>query len=115
MTERATEAQCQRTIVEAAKMFGWRVHAERAAGGGKHGWRTPIQGHAGFPDLVLVRGLQLWIVELKRKPNKVEDAQREWLDALYVAGVEAWTVWVPEQMDEFCQMLAERPAQGAVA
>lgn len=108
MTARATEAQCQATIVEAAKMLGWRVHAERAAGGGRHGWRTPIQGHAGFPDLVLVRGAELLVVELKRKPNRLEPAQVGWLDALRVAGVQTAVVWVPEGMQTFIDQLARR-------
>lgn len=108
---RATETQCQATIVAGAKTFGWRVHAERPAQGGK-GWRTPIQGHKGFPDLVLVRGRRVMFVELKRKPNKVEPEQQEWLDDLAVAGVEARVVWVPEGMQTFLAELARRPMEG---
>lgn len=104
---RATESQCQATIVATAKMFGWRVHAERAANSGR-GWRTPIQGHAGFPDLVLVRDGRALVVELKRRPNKVEPEQQEWLDALAAAGLEARVVWVPEQLDAFTAELATR-------
>lgn len=110
---RPTEVECQRTIIEAAKTFGWRVHAERAANSAK-GWRTPIQGHAGWPDLILIRPPQLWAVELKRAPNRVEPEQQEWLDALQACGVETFVVWVPEQLDEFCKALARRPAKGAM-
>lgn len=106
---RASERECQATIVAIAKMFGWRVHAERPAQAGK-GWRTPIQGHAGFPDLVLVRDDRVLAVELKRKPNRLEDDQREWLEALAVAGVETRVVWVPEGMDAFNAELAARSA-----
>lgn len=103
---RPTEAQCQATIVAAAKLLGWKVHATRQAMT-RRGWRTPVQGHAGFPDLVLVRGSQLRMVELKRKPNRVEPEQQEWLDAL-AAGVDVSVAWVPEQMHELLAELAER-------
>lgn len=105
---RATEAECQRTVIDAAKLCGWLVHAERPAQSAR-GWRTPVQGHAGFPDLVLVhptRGLAF--IELKRRPNKVEDAQQAWLDVLgRHADARVW--WVPEQLHELCQFLATQP------
>lgn len=109
MTIQATEAQCQSTIIAAACYHGWRVHAERSAQvrPGKH--ITPIQGHKGFPDLVLVRGRRLWFVELKRKPNKVEPEQEVWLDALNDAGAEVKVVWVPDEMQAFIDLLG-RPA-----
>lgn len=108
---RATEAECQATIVEAAKLAGWRVHAERPAQGQRGEWRTHLQGHKGFPDLVLCRGSRLMFVELKRKPNRVEPAQQQWIAALSaVGGVWAGVVWVPEEMDAFIAVLARRAA-----
>lgn len=53
---RATEAQCQATIIDAATRAGWLVHAERPAQSGKGRWMTNIQGHPGWPDLALVKG-----------------------------------------------------------
>lgn len=80
---KATEAQWQDAIVEAAKATGWLVHAERAAQTGQ-GWRTAIQGHKGFPDLVMVhpRRARVLFIELKRKPNKATKEQLDWLAAL---------------------------------
>ncbi len=103
---RPTEAQCQDTIVEAALLGGWMVHATRAARTAT-GWRTPVQGHPGFPDLVLVHpSLRLlFFVELKRKPNKIEPEQQRWLDALEAAGAKATVWWVPEQLDQIVAML----------
>lgn len=109
---RPTESQCQATIVAAAKLLGWKVHATRQAMT-RHGWRTPVQGDAGFPDLLLVRGSQLMCIELKRKPNRVEPEQQGWLDALAAAGVDVCVVWVPEQMHELLAELAERRPVGA--
>lgn len=105
--ERALELECEATIIDAAKTFGWLVHGARPAPS-KKGWRTPIKGHKGFCDLVLVRGQEFLIVELKRHPNKLEPDQERWLAALSFAGVDARVVWVPEQMDDFCQWLADK-------
>lgn len=96
---RPTEAECQTTIIEAARLAGWLVHHARPARS-ERGWATPIQGHAGFPDLVLVHPLRgLLAIELKRRPNKVTPEQHRWLVALRLAGVDARVVWVPDEMD----------------
>lgn len=108
---RATELECEATIIDAAKLFGWRVHGERPAV--SRGWSTPIKGDPGWPDLVLARPGRLLIVELKRKPNRVEPAQQVWLDLLStIPGVQTQVVWVPEELDALCALLAaaNRPA-----
>jgi hypothetical protein len=107
---RATEAECQRAIVEAATLAGWRCHAERTSRTQSGGWATAIQGHPGFPDLVLVRPPRLLFVELKRKPNKVEPEQWLWINHLNEIdqNVEACIVWVPEGQDEFIKELTKR-------
>lgn len=105
---RATELQCQATIVAAALRLGWLVHAERAAQHRSGRWGTPIQGTPGFPDLILVHPVSRWFlaVELKRKPNKVEPSQQHWLDAIQGSGNVAQVVRVPEQVDEFIGRLS---------
>lgn len=105
---RPSELQCQRTIVAAARLGGWLVHAERAAQRQSGRWATPIQGDKGFVDLILVRGERVMAIELKRKPNRVEATQLRWLDALTLAGVDTRVVWVPEGLDEFCQELVSQ-------
>lgn len=103
---RPSELQCERTIIEAARIAGWRIHGERTAIRQSGRYSTPIKGDAGFPDLILVRDGELLAVELKRKPNRVETGQQAWLDALgHVAGVTAIVVWVPEQQDAFIASL----------
>lgn len=104
---KATEAQCQAAIIEAAKLAGWRVHAERASKTGDR-WMTAISGHAGFPDLILCRPPRLMFVELKRKPYKVKPEQHEWLTRLGLCGVETRIVWVPEQQQQFIDELVRR-------
>lgn len=106
---RATEAQCQQTLIETAMRTGWRVHAQRPARTDR-GWRTAIQGHAGFPDLVLITpdGTALHVVELKRRPNHVEPHQQLWLDLFAGLGlpVHAHVWWVPEDLDTHVEWIA---------
>ena len=105
---RASESDCQRTIVEAAHTLGYRVLAIRPALNRKDHWQTPIQGDAGYPDLTLVHPVAgvIW-VELKRHPNRLEPAQAIWGRALLDAGARWHLVWVPEELDQFCQQLTD--------
>ena len=53
-----TESEFQRQVIQLAKLRGWLVHHTRPARikvQGVETYRTPIAGHAGFPDLVLAR------------------------------------------------------------
>lgn len=104
---RPSEADCQATIIAAAQTLGYLVHAERPA---RHNnaWATPIAGDAGFPDLAILGHGHLAFVELKRKPNKIEPAQRRWLDALGAdPHVFVMVIWVPEQLDSFIAQLQQ--------
>lgn len=105
VTHRPTEADCQATIVEAAQLAGWLCHHSRPAQIRPGIWATPLQGDPGFPDLVLCHPRHgLWLVELKRKPNKVEPAQTRWLLTLG-QHVRAAVVWVPEEMPALLKAL----------
>lgn len=105
----ATEDECEDAIIQAAKMAGWRVHAERKAGSGAN-WRTPIKGDRGYPDLTMVKGKSLLFIELKRDvTGKIGPGQDEWIDALdNVAGVQAMIVYVPSDQDRLIRAL-QRP------
>lgn len=111
---RATELECQETIVHAARVCGWLVHAERPAMQRSGKWSTAIQGHPGFPDLVLVtpQRHQIHFVELKRRPNKVEPAQTVWLAAIEEVGrafpfVHSHVWWVPEGLDRALEFIRQ--------
>jgi hypothetical protein len=106
---RALERDCQATVVEAAHLLGYRVLAIRPALTRQQRWQSPIQGDAGYPDLTLVHPTAgVLFVELKRGPNKLEPAQAAWGEALIAAGAVWRLVWVPEDLDRFCQELADR-------
>ena len=114
---RATELQYEQTIIDAAKATGWKVHGERAAfSRGK--MSTPIKGHPGWPDLVLVHPTrhQLLIAELKRKPNKPTKDQLDWLNAwadFFVAvdvdidRARVAVFFVPEDMDLLLELVTD--------
>ena len=104
---RATEAQCQTTLIAAARAGGWLVHSERPALTQSGRWATNVQGHTGWPDLVLVHPerRRCLLVELKRKPNKIEAPQQRWHDALGAAGLPVQVWWVPEELDARCAEL----------
>jgi len=105
-----TEKQFQLAVIELAKLCGWLVHAERPARTAT-GWRTPIQGDAGFPDVVFVKpGTnddtgRIIFAELKTVTGKASVAQRIWLKALDdCIDVHAY-IWTPNDWDEIAKEL----------
>lgn len=108
-TVTASETEYQATIVRAAQWSGWRVLGILPAMRQSGKISTPIQGHNGYPDLTLVHDLAhkiIW-VEIKKRPNQLETEQKRWRDAIEAAGGEWHLVWVPEELDSFCQWLVE--------
>jgi len=102
-----TEREFQRAVVELARLMGWRVHHTRPALTQRGRWLTPIQGDAGFPDLVLCRPPRLILAELKRVGGKPTAEQRGWLEALQAcAGVECY-LWTPADWDAVVRTIAE--------
>lgn len=95
-----TEAQFTETVVELAKFHGWMVSHFRPAWT-ERGWRTPLQGHAGFPDLVLARGGEVLIVELKTVKGKTTKQQIKWGEEIG----NQYRLWRPTDMDEIKETL----------
>ena len=100
-----TEREFQQAVVQLARLMGWRVHHTRPALTQRGRWLTPIQGDAGFPDLVLCRGGRVIFAELKRNGARPTPAQRGWLEALQAcAGVECY-LWTPSDWDAIVRTL----------
>ena len=97
---RLTEDQWKQRVIDTAKCYGWLVQHTRPART-TQGWRTPIQGHAGFPDLVLCRKHQLLVVELKSDTGKLTREQRTWLSELGPFG----RLWRPADWSEVLEEL----------
>ena len=90
-------------IFNADNVLGWRWCHFRAARTAQ-GWRTPLSGDAGFPDIVAVCGRRLLFAELKADRGAVRSQQRGWLDALEVVGQEVH-LWRPRDWDAITETL----------
>lgn len=78
-----SEADFQRQVTDLAQRLGWAwVHFRPART--QAGWRTPVSGPlgAGWPDLVLVRGPRMLLLELKSRRGRLTPAQRDVLALL---------------------------------
>lgn len=81
-----TERELLDAVVDLAEHCRWAVHHDRPARTGA-GWRTAIQGAAGFPDLVLARGGVVLFRELKGfdvrgRMGRLSSEQRDWGEQL---------------------------------
>lgn len=101
-----TEAEWTTRVIEIAQLNGWRVAHFRPAQTAK-GWRTPMQGHIGFPDLVLARGGDVLLAELKTDKGTLRPEQKQWLDQL---GPDHGYVWRPRDSDAVVARLARPTA-----
>ena len=105
-----TEKQFQDAVVQYAHIFRWRVQHTRPARRKDGQWRTPIQGDAGFPDLVLVQSDGSdgpLFVELKSATGKISRSQTLWLEALRKAGAEVY-LWRPADWEAIAARLQRR-------
>lgn len=93
----ASEDELQATLIEAANLRGWLVAHFRPARTDR-GWRTPVAGDVGFPDLLLARAGRVFAWELKGPRGTVSPWQRAWLDEL-AGGVTDARVVTPAELD----------------
>ena len=89
-----TERHLTDAIVDLAMTLGILVHHCRPSRQKDGSWRTPIQGHKGFPDLVLSGRRGTLIRELKSDTGRLALEQSRWLDNLERTGsdVGVWRV-----------------------
>lgn len=88
-------------VIDIARLHGWRVAHFRPAQTGK-GWRTPMSGDVGVPDLILARDGDVLLAELKTDRGRLRPEQEAWLDELGVHGC----VWRPRDHDAVLARLA---------
>ncbi len=93
-------------------MLGWRfthsrpariVDANQEDG---YGWRTPIQGMPGFPDILAAKleAQRIIFAELKGEKGKPTSWQIEWLDLLAYCHQEVY-LWRPSDLEEIQSIL----------
>lgn len=65
-------------VIDLAHSLGWLVHHSRPAQT-KDGWRTPLSGDAGCPDLLMVHpSAGVVLAELKSERGQLSDHQQKW-------------------------------------
>jgi hypothetical protein len=93
-----SEAALQVIVIQLARLTGWKVHHGRP-GRTRAGWRTPLMGHKGYPDLVLCHQVRkrLLFAELKAEKGKLSAEQQQWISALRAAGQDV-CIWRPSDL-----------------
>ena len=107
-----TENEFQQSIIDYARMNGWRIfHAQTSRIQRKDGsvyYATAgIADSKGFPDLIMLKGRDIVVVEVKSDKGKCSDEQTEWLDAWELAGAFVY-VWRPSEWPEIERRLGRR-------
>lgn len=104
-----TEDDLLGNVIRAARIHGWLVHHCRAARTAD-GWRTPVQGNRGFPDLVLVKPGRLILAELKAQRGRLAAEQVVWRGVLELGPAEVYE-WRPaDWLSGAIQAVLARPA-----
>ncbi len=108
------EKDLQKGVVDVAKILGYLVQHTRVAWTGK-GYRTPIQGHVGFPDLVICGHGRCLFIELKCGRNTLSPEQTAWLEALRAAGQEAYVLTQKDWEEGIVEAVLRREPEAKAA
>ena len=101
---KVSEAQFMGSIIDLALLRLWLIQHSLPAISNK-GWRTPVQGDTGFPDLVLARAPRLIVAEIKSDKGSASPEQRLWLSELSdCPGVEVY-YWKPHDWEDIKRIL----------
>lgn len=93
LAQHMTETELLGSVLDLCATLGLLAHHCRPALTAK-GWRTPIQGDRGFPDLVIAGDADVLYPELKNATGTLDADQRRWRDKLGPTG--RWRLWRPE-------------------
>jgi hypothetical protein len=91
---RNREDAIQRAVFEHLRVSGERGYAFHPANGG---WRSPIEAailkglgvRAGVPDVIAIKGGQVYALEIKTENSRASDAQLQAIDDIRAAGTHA--------------------------
>jgi hypothetical protein len=102
------ESYFQSQVILLAKLHGWLVMHTRAVEIRPGVWKTPLQGHAGYPDLTLAHQYRgVIFAELKSDTGRVSVLQKAWHETLTAAGQEVH-VWRPKDLQDISTRLEKR-------
>ena len=96
-TTTVSEDQLLAAVLDICKYRRCLVHHCRPARTASGNWVTPIQGDAGFCDLVIAGDHGVLFRELKSQRGQPSPGQRGWLDTLVQAGADA-ALWRPSDL-----------------
>lgn len=104
-----TEAQFTQRVIDTAHLYGWLAVWYRPARTDK-GWRTPLTGDQGSPDLLLARDGVVLHAELKSDTGRLGPGQPAWAGALG----ESYRLWRPRDWDRIvAELSSRRPTSAA--
>lgn len=91
LSERAFEQQ----VVDLATQAGWKGHHHSDSRKQiRPGVFVGDKNATGFPDWLFCRPPEIIVCELKAEKGRLSPAQRDWLQALEMSGIEVY-VWKP--------------------
>ena len=100
-----SEKQFQDQVIALAILHGWKVHHVLPSMSSTGRWLTHVQGHVGFPDLVMAHTTHgLLFVECKTIKGRLTEAQVDWCRTLDATGAETY-VWRPTDLHFIQQRL----------
>ena len=102
-----SESAFTTAVIELGQLFGWKVAHFRPSRT-ESGWRTALQGDAGFPDVTLARRGRVIFAELKARNGYLRAEQRAWADALQTPLPDPcvrWYLWRPDDLPEIAEIL----------
>lgn len=107
-----TEDEFKANVIELAQTLGWLIHHDRPAWDPQRGgqMRTAIEGHTGFPDLVLAKtGRRTVFAELKAEVGRLSKPQEEWIRNLLTDDLPPIVdIWRPSDIQRIAQLLGPR-------
>src|SRR3990167_6711966 len=103
--KREAETPFLRRVIEYARLKGWLVRHCRSVWT-RSGYKTPLKGDPGFPDLVLTRLSRVIFAELKDTYARPDPNQRLWLAVLQVTGKVEVFLWRPQDEETIWSLLA---------
>lgn len=96
-----TENQFAARIIAYATLRRWHVVHYRPARTAT-GWKTPIIGHRGAPDLLMARDSVVILAELKSQKGAMRPGQDAWGKAI---GPDQYRLWRPSDWDQIMEEL----------
>lgn len=92
------EKDFQGFVVSLAGFTGWAIY---------HTYDSR-KSTAGFPDLVMLRGNEMIVAELKSEAGKVTPPQQKWLDAFKAVHIIEVAVWRPSDQKALTERLQRK-------